>query len=41
MAAPVIGLAPTFPVMIERGTSVMPDFVRIAKLAADRRFTGA
>ena len=40
-AAPVIGLVPTSPVTAEVGTSVMPDFVRITKSPADRRFTGA
>src|SRR5664279_1417913 len=40
-AAPVMGLVPTFPVTAEVGTSVIPDFVRITKSPADRRFTGA
>jgi len=41
MAAPVMGLAPTFPVILDEGTSVIPDFVRIAKELALPRFTGA
>jgi hypothetical protein len=39
--APVIGLVPTSPVTAEAGTSVIPDFVRIAKSPAVLRFTGA
>jgi hypothetical protein len=41
MAAPVMGLDPTSPVIEEANTSVMPDFDRIAKLLAEPRFTGA
>jgi hypothetical protein len=40
-AAPVIGLAPTSPVITEDGTSVTPDLVRTAKEDADFKFTGA
>jgi hypothetical protein len=40
-AAPVIGLVPIFPVTAEVGTSVIPVFVRITKLPADCRSTGA
>ena len=36
-----MGLVPTSPVTAEVGTSVIPDFVRIAKSPADLRFTGA
>src|ERR1700676_547549 len=41
MAAPVIGLAPTSPVITDDGTSVTPDLVRTAKEDADLRSTGA
>jgi len=41
IAAPVIGLAPTSPVIGDGETSVIPVFVRIAKLAAVPRATGA
>jgi hypothetical protein len=37
----VIGLVPIFPVTAEVGTSVIPVFVRITKLPAAPRFTGA
>ena len=40
IAAPEIGLAPTFPVIADVGTSVIPDFVRIAKFPAVPRSTG-
>jgi hypothetical protein len=40
-AAPVIGLVPIFPTIAEVGTSVIPVFVKITKLPADRRSTGA
>jgi len=30
MAAPVIGLDPTFPVIADGGTSVIPDFDKMA-----------
>ena len=35
-----MGLVPTFPVIAEVGTSVIPVFVRIAKLPAVPKFTG-
>jgi len=41
MAAPVMGLAPTFPLMTEAGTSVTPVLVRMAKVPAVPRLTGA
>ncbi len=41
IAAPVIGLAPTSPVIAEAGTSVTPAFVSIAKPAAVPSNTGA
>ena len=41
MAAPVIGLDPTFPVIAEAYTSVTPVFDRIANVPALARFTGA
>jgi hypothetical protein len=41
MKAPEIGLDPTFPVMIELGTSVIPDFDKMAKEPAAPRLTGA
>ena len=41
MEAPEMGLDPTSPVMTELGTSVMPDFDRIANEPAAPRFTGA
>jgi hypothetical protein len=41
IAAPVIGLVPIFPVIAEVGTSVIPDFDRVAKLPADPSSTGA
>jgi len=41
MAAPVIGLAPTSPLMTDGATSVTPVSVRIANVAADPRATGA
>src|ERR1700735_4598064 len=41
LAAPVIGLAPTFPVITGGGTSVTPDLVKTAKEDAELRFTGA
>ena len=34
IAAPVIGEAPTFPVIADVGTFVIPDFVRMVKFAA-------
>src|SRR5674476_799588 len=37
----MIGLDPTFPVMVEALTSVMPVFVNTAKLPAVPTFTGA
>jgi len=37
MAAPVIGLAPTFPVITDGYVSVTPDSVKIAKPAASPR----
>jgi hypothetical protein len=40
MAAPVIGLDPTLPVIVDLGTSVIPDFDRITKSPATPRFTG-
>src|SRR5438067_1575143 len=41
MAAPEIGLVPMSPLMLEVGTSVMPDLERMVKLAADPRLTAA
>jgi hypothetical protein len=41
MAVPLIGLAPTSPVITEAGTSVTPVFVRMAKPAAVPSATGA
>jgi hypothetical protein len=41
IAAPVIGLDPTFPTIADAGTSVIPDFDRITKLPADLRLTAA
>jgi hypothetical protein len=41
MAAPVMGLAPTSPLIADGGTSVTPVFVRIAKVPALPRITGA
>jgi hypothetical protein len=38
IAAPVIGLDPTFPVIADGGTSVIPDCVKIVKEAAVPRF---
>src|ERR1022692_1061793 len=40
IAAPVIGLAPTSPLIADGKTSVMPDLVRIAKIPAFPRGTG-
>jgi hypothetical protein len=40
IAAPVMGLAPTFPVIFEEGTSVMPDFDKMANAPAVPRLTG-
>src|SRR5450631_95535 len=41
MASPVMGLVPTSPLILEAYTSVMPELVRMAKLPAAPRFTGA
>jgi len=41
IAAPVIGLAPTFPVTTDEGTSVTPDSLKIAYDEAVLRFTVA
>ena len=41
IAAPVIGLDPISPVIADLGTSVIPDFDKITKLPATRRFTTA
>src|SRR5450756_33170 len=41
MAAPVIGEVPIFPVILDVGTSVIPDSDRITKLPAVPRTTGA
>jgi hypothetical protein len=40
LAAPVIGLVPTPPVMADPGTFVIPVFDRITKLPAVPRLTG-
>jgi hypothetical protein len=41
IAAPVMGLVPTFPSIDVLKTSVTPDFDRTVKLPAEPRFTGA